>query len=133
MNRKLPIIIAIVVVLGGAITIVAVNHDSSNNMNMNMSSSASSQSTAKPVATNSVVLTNYAFSPSVITVKVGTKVTWTNKDDVHHTVTADSGTGPASSDFGQGQTYSYTYTKAGTFTYHCVLHPYMHGTVVVTN
>jgi len=81
---------------------------------------------------NAVTIKDYAFSPAEIKVKVGTKVTWTNQDSVRHTVTADESEGPKSELFGKGETYSFTFTKAGTFAYHCEAHPQMHGTVTVT-
>jgi amicyanin len=83
-------------------------------------------------AANSVTIENYKFGPATMTVKVGTKVTWTNQDTVKHTVTVDSGDGPKSELFGKGQTFSYTFTKAGSYSYHCEPHPYMKATVTVT-
>ena len=85
------------------------------------------------VATNNVSVSNYMFMPMVITVKAGTTVIWTNTDQAEHSVTVDSGSGPNSSLFGQSQTYTYTFAKAGTYTYHCDVHPQMHGTVTVTD
>jgi plastocyanin len=61
---------------------------------------------------------------------MGTTVTWTNDDGVNHTVTSDQGafdSGPLAT----GQTFSQTFNQAGTFTYHCTIHPSMQGTVVV--
>jgi amicyanin len=83
---------------------------------------------------NSVTIKDFAFNPGTTTVKVGTKVTWTNQDSIGHTVTADtpSADAPASGSIGQGQSYSFTFNKAGTYNYHCTPHPYMKGTVVVT-
>jgi len=81
---------------------------------------------------NAVTIKGFAFSPAEIKVKVGTKVTWTNQDSVRHTVTADESEGPKSELFGKGETYSFTFTKVGTFAYHCEAHPQMHGTVTVT-
>ena len=62
-------------------------------------------------------------------------MTWINKDNVNHTVTADnaSADAPSSDDIANGKSYSFTFKKAGTYTYHCFPHPYMHGTVIVTN
>jgi len=94
--------------------------------------SSTNSGSSDSTAANKVEIKNYTFSPTSITVKVGTTVTWTNTDSVHHTVTADESEGPKSEPFGKGETYSYKFTKAGTFTYHCEPHPYMHGTVVVT-
>ena len=88
----------------------------------------------KPASQNTVTISNYAFSPQKITVKVGTTVTWTNQDAIEHTVTADteSPDAPKSGLIAKGQTYSFTFNKAGTYGYHCEPHPYMKGTVIVT-
>lgn len=85
------------------------------------------------VATNSVEIKNLAFNPTPITVTVGTTVTWTNNDTVTHTVTSTSG--PASFDSGHmepGNTFSFTFTEAGTYDYMCTIHPYMRAQVIVT-
>ncbi|MET0779679.1 MAG: cupredoxin family copper-binding protein [Candidatus Saccharimonadales bacterium] len=100
------------------------------------SSTPESQPTAQnaPNPTDAVKIENFTFSPLAITVKKGTTVTWTNKDSVSHTVTADkdTATGPNSELIPQGQTYSFTFDTVGTFSYHCKPHPNMTGTVVVT-
>jgi plastocyanin len=77
----------------------------------------------------------FAFSPASITIKVGTIVTWTNNTGAPHTVTSDDGT---SFDSGintpiaaSGGTFNFTFTKAGTFTYHCQIHPFMKATIIV--
>src|SRR5262249_36547034 len=76
----------------------------------------------------------FTFDPASITVKVGTAVTWTNQSGVPHTVTSDAGAPTAftSGTLGGSDTYSFTFTKAGTYHYHCNVHNYMHGTIVVT-
>jgi plastocyanin len=71
------------------------------------------------------------FAPTSQAVKVGQKVTWTNEDSVDHNVTANSGASFKSSNFGQGSTFSFTPTKAGTIKYTCTLHPGMNGTLTV--
>lgn len=79
---------------------------------------------------NSVTIANFAFSPQSLTVKVGTKVTWTNNDVATHTVTATNkafDSGPLSN----GKTFSFTFTKAGTYTYGCSIHPRMQATIIV--
>jgi plastocyanin len=78
---------------------------------------------------NSVSIMNFSFSPNSLTVKVGTKVTWTNHDSVTHTVTADQGA--FNSTVPPGGSFSFTLTKAGTYAYHCNIHPYMMATIVV--
>lgn len=77
----------------------------------------------------------YSFSPSTVSVKVGTTVTWTNTTQAPHTVTSDSGD-PASfngSLDSSGSTFSFTFTQAGTYNYHCSVHPYMMATITVTS
>lgn len=87
-------------------------------------------STTGTAATN-LTIANNAFAPATLTVKKGSTVTWTNSDSVPHTVTGDNG-GPSSERLSNGQSYSYVFDTAGTFAYHCAVHPSMHGTVVVT-
>ncbi len=78
-----------------------------------------------------VNITNYTFSPSPLTVKVGTTVKWINNDNVIHTVDANDKTF-TSKDLNQGDSYTFTFTTAGTFQYGCAQHPLMKGTIIVT-
>jgi amicyanin len=77
----------------------------------------------------------FGFSPATITVKVGTTVIWTNKTGAPHTVTSDDGktfdSGINTPIAANGGTFSFTFTKAGTYTYHCQIHPFMTATVIV--
>ena len=101
-------------------------------MTMSMPMSGAAQ-TGAAVATDSVAIKNFAFAPAAITVKSGTKVTWTNQDADAHTVTSQNGSGPLNSQpLDTGQSYSYTFTKAGTYSYLCTIHPFMTATVTVT-
>ena len=87
-----------------------------------------------PVAGESrVVIDNFSFSPAALTVAVGTKVTWTNRDDIPHTVT-DSQTPRAfrSQPLDSGESFSFTFERPGTYRYFCSLHPHMQGSVVVS-
>ena len=77
-----------------------------------------------------VEIEDFAYVSAAITIKVGTTVTWTNKDSVRHTVSSDTGLFESGL-FGKGESFSHTFTEAGTFTYHCAPHPYMKGTVIV--
>jgi amicyanin len=88
-------------------------------------------SAAKPAAGNAITIRNFAFGPHVVTVKLGTTVHWANRDAEAHTVTSD--TGAFSSPVLQpGVGYSFTFTKSGTYAYHCTIHPFMTGKVVVS-
>jgi len=84
--------------------------------------------------TNAVDIQSSTFSPSNITVKKGSTVTWTNKDSLQHTVTPDDETAEfkASNSLSRNESYSVTFNTAGIYTYHCDLHPDMTGTVTVT-
>ncbi len=77
-----------------------------------------------------VTIKGFAFDPVTVTIKVGESVTWTNQDSADHTVTADNGEFKSSS-LGNGATFSFTFTKAGSYPYHCSIHSSMTGTVVV--
>ena len=72
------------------------------------------------------------FAPKTQAVKVGQTVSWVNEDGVDHNVTAQSGATFKSNDFGQGGTYTFKPTKAGTIAYVCTIHPGMTGTLNVT-
>jgi amicyanin len=86
---------------------------------------------AAPVGPNAVNIDGFAFTPATLTVKAGTTVTWTNKDEDPHTVVAGDGAF-RSQVLADGGTYSFTFPAAGTFDYVCSIHPFMRGTVVVT-
>lgn len=82
---------------------------------------------------NKVSINNSSFNPIKIKVKKGTMVTWTNNDNVKHTVTFDQVDTLAKSQlFGKGGQYNFTFDTAGIYTYHCEAHKNMKGTVEVT-
>jgi plastocyanin len=73
-----------------------------------------------------------AFSPASVTVSAGQSVAWLFQDANPHTVTADDGSFTSvQTGLTNGKTYAHTFTAAGTYPYHCFIHPQMHGTVVV--
>jgi plastocyanin len=77
-----------------------------------------------------VKIDNFVFGPQTITVSVGTTVTWTNKDDIPHTVVSTDGVFK-SKVRDTDETFSYTFNKAGTYSYFCSVHPKMTGKVMV--
>ena len=79
-----------------------------------------------------VWIQNSAFNPVPITVAQGTTITWTNKDGVVHTVTSDTPSLFDSGNIAANGIWTYTFSAAGSFAYHCTPHPTMLGTVVVT-
>ena len=78
----------------------------------------------------SVKIENFAFTPPVLTVKVGTTVTFENDDDIPHLVVADNASFRSKA-LDTGDTYEFTFTKAGDFAYFCGLHPHMQGKITV--
>lgn len=98
-----------------------------------MTTSPGPSGTGAPVSGNTVTIRNFAFAPATLKVTVGTTVTWTNRDTDAHTVTSQQGGGPLrSAPLNTGQSYEYTFTKAGTYPYLCTIHPFMTGAVEVT-
>jgi len=94
---------------------------------------ASSRVTAsdQPSAANvGVKIDNFVFGPQAITVPVGTTVTWTNSDDIPHTAVSTDGVFK-SKVMDTDEKFSYTFTKAGIYSYYCSVHPKMTGQVVV--
>jgi plastocyanin len=83
-----------------------------------------------------VAIVNYGFHPTTLTVSKGTTVTWVNMDFVQHTVTAGTEQAPTnlfdSHELNHMQSFSYTFSTPGTYTYYCDIHPNMMGTIVVT-
>jgi plastocyanin len=102
-------------------------------------STSSTPSTASASASSSasggqveIKMQGFQFAPKSTTVKVGQKVEWVNQDNTDHNVTAGSGADFKSKDFGQGSSFEFTPTKAGTIKYECTLHPGMTATLNVS-
>ncbi len=89
------------------------------------------ESCRPPGSQAKVTISNFTFDPTVVTIKAGQSVVWTNQNSVAHTVVADDNSWK-SPNIAQGSTFSQTFTTAGTFAYHCSIHPNMKATVVVT-
>jgi LPXTG-motif cell wall-anchored protein len=84
----------------------------------------------RAAASQSVTIRDYAFSPGTVTVRPGDTVTWTNRDGVRHSATAEDGSFDTGL-LGRGQSGEHTFREAGTYQYVCTPHPNMQGTVVV--
>ncbi len=95
------------------------------------SAPASNTSEARQPQNISVSIQNFSFNPNSASVKTGDKVTWTNNDGVSHTVTSDTANQFNSGTIAPGKSFSFTFQNAGSFSYHCSIHPSMHGQVVV--
>ena len=84
---------------------------------------------AGPAAT-AISIDNFTFGPPAITVAAGTTVTWTNNDDIPHTVRAVDGSFHSKA-MDSADSYSFTFAKPGVYSYFCSIHPKMVGKVVV--
>jgi plastocyanin len=96
------------------------------------SSPAALASVSATPGSNDVSIHNFAFAPGSITVRAGATVTWTNADPqpTRHTASADGGvfsTGPLA----PGQSGAFTFSTPGRYAYHCAIHTYMTGVIVV--
>ena len=92
--------------------------------------SAAPAATTVSSAANTISLKDMAFTPGTEQVAVGTTVTWVNNDTVQHTVTSDTklfDSGPMN----PGDKFTYTFTQAGSFAFHCSIHTSMTGTITV--
>jgi len=106
----MPVVIAMLVLLAGSASVKAADQSSTANAE--------------------VSIDNFSFGPQAITVPVGATVTWTNRDDIPHTVVSTDGVFK-SKVRDTDEKFSYTFTKVGTYPYFCSVHPKMTGKVVV--
>ncbi len=83
--------------------------------------------------THDVVIKNFAFQPGSLSISVGDTVTWTNNDSfTSHTTTSDTNVWDSGA-LANGQSFSFTFLTAGTYTYSCTIYPSMHGTITVSD
>jgi plastocyanin len=81
-------------------------------------------------SSQSVAIDNFKFTPASLTVNQGARITVTNRDSTAHTMTADNGSFDTG-DIDPGSSATVSLSKPGTLKYHCSIHPFMHGTLVV--
>lgn len=87
---------------------------------------------AQAAGTAQVTIDNFTFSPAELTVAAGTRVTWTNRDDIPHTVVdRDNPRTMKSPPLDTDDSFTFAFERPGTFHYFCSLHPHMQGAVVV--
>ena len=121
MKRSIPLIAA---GLAAALLLAACSGDSA--------ATTTADTTTAPAGTEfAVVMESFAFTPAELTVPVGATVTWTNRHGARHDVAAADGsfTSPL---FGEGETFSFTFSEPGEYPYVCTIHPGMEGKIIVT-
>jgi Plastocyanin len=89
---------------------------------------SSHTATATP---NRIEIHNFMFTPKTLTVPVGARVTWINRDEEPHTVVSSNGQFAPSKALDTDDRYETTFSKPGTYVYYCTVHPFMTGTVIV--
>jgi plastocyanin len=83
------------------------------------------------VAPAAVSIDNFTFNPATLTVKAGTKVTWTNRDDIPHGIASANNAFARSQALDTDDSFTFTFTTPGTYQYFCYIHPHMTGSIVV--
>lgn len=121
---KKKIIYLALILLPGAILISSCGSKS------NTYNNPTSTDNGTPVAAASITIQNFAFAPTTIHLKVGGTVTWTNKDATAHTVTELNGAFD-SGNIDVDRTFKFTFPTAGTYTYHCTIHPMMANATII--
>jgi plastocyanin len=91
---------------------------------------AKTTASAKAAGTQ-VEIRNFAFAPNTMTVAVGTRVVWTNRDEEPHVITSAGKQFASSPALDTSDTYAVTFSKPGTYAYYCSIHPMMVGTIIV--
>jgi plastocyanin len=87
---------------------------------------------AQSAGTVTVKIANFAFDPKAVTAKVGDTITWTNSDSAGHTATVDGQDACTTTTLATGASGSITFSQAGTYPYHCKIHPNMTATITVS-
>lgn len=96
----------------------------------NQTGNNTSSQTGNTSGAYTVNIQNFAFNPATLNVPVGTTVKWVNMDSTTHHIVSDTGAFQ-SPNLSSGQSYTYTFTQAGSYPYHCSIHTSMTGTIVV--
>jgi plastocyanin len=142
MNKKITISIIIVVALvvagilwlSSGSPVLAPTETPSGTGNTSPPSVSAEPSSVLPSApqpgTSRVAIQNFAFAPATLTVPVGTQVIWTNQDSTPHTVTASNGAFNSGA-LSTGSEFSFILNQAGSYDYHCSIHPSMLGKIIV--
>jgi plastocyanin len=129
--RPRRLLVGIIAVLAALTTVAACGSDSSGGGAPPATATESASSGSAPAGGGSTVeIMNFMFMPGSLTVPVGTTVTWKFDDSTDHTVSADDNSF-ASSPMANGQTFTHTFSTAGTVAYHCSIHPFMKATIIV--
>lgn len=132
-KKKYLVILLAVLVSAGAGTLFYLNHEGEKRQAPPKAVEKQIITKARVTETNKVSMKDKKFLPESLSVKKGTSVTWTNDDNIEHTVTIDVGDGPKSEKIKPSQTYSYKFEEKGAYGYHSLAEPKMHGFIIVSD
>ncbi len=124
MNNKIVIAIVLVVIIIGGLFLFSQKQFQSTQQ----PTKQPAQQPGTNVGADTVTIKNFSFTPEVLTVKQGAKVTWINQDSVTHKIKSDTFN---SSDLNQGDKFEFTFNTKGSFDYSCSIHPSMTGKIIV--
>lgn len=128
-HRSVPSLMLAIVAAGLALVLAGCSSTATNPQGQG--SQTNTSNSGGPTVT--LTIHNFAFAPTPLTVKKGTTIKVVNQDEVAHTVTSlDRHTFDTGDISGGGGTASFTANTIGTFAYHCLIHPFMHGVLTVT-
>jgi plastocyanin len=130
--RHLLWTMALVVVAGGTLLLAACGSTSSTNAGVSVPTATISSDSATFQVDIVGVSGSYYFSPATLTIPKGAAVIWTNMSNAPHPVNSDTNAFSSPGNLLQSDTFQMVFTSAGTYPYHCGLHPYMKGTITVT-
>lgn len=122
---------------GGGTTPPVADATATGNIGGNPSTHVSVPTPTGPTAAVSMITPGgytFSFNPATLTISVGTTVIWTNRTTTPHTITSDTDTfnSGLNDPIEAGFTFTYKFTRSGTYKYHCALHPTMTATIIVT-
>jgi plastocyanin len=130
--RHLLWTMALVVVVGATLLLAACGGASHTNTGANMSTATISNDSATFQVDIVGASGSYYFSPATLTIPKGATVIWTNMSNAPHPVDSDTNAFRSPGNLLRSDTFQMIFTSAGTYSYHCGLHPYMKGTITVT-
>ncbi|VVB76261.1 Halocyanin [uncultured archaeon] len=104
------------------------NNQANGNNTTNQDNNVVTSSNPQNYAVN---ISNFAFNPAEVTINKGDTVSWLNSDSSQHTVTSDTAGLFDSGFLAKGASFQHTFNEAGTYTYHCSVHPSMSGKIIV--
>lgn len=128
MSKIIIVLVVVLLILVGVVFVLPKKN--STTQSVTTQSQSQKSNTTQTAGKNTVTIQNMTFSPATLTIKAGESVIWTNNDSFDHTATASDGSFDTGA-IGSGTSKSVTFTKAGTYAYHCNIHPNMTAKIIV--